>query len=100
MEQVGREPRLLALDLADWHHLIHRRHVTERKHGCQRRMAADLAAFHRNACSAAGGAGDFCWEHGWISLGSSRIATDQALGARPSCAQYQSMVGGRPCASA
>jgi len=60
MEQVGGKPGLLPRHLADRDHLVHGRHIAERKYPGQRRMAADLTAFDRNACSASGGARDFC----------------------------------------
>ena len=59
MQQIGGEPRLLARDLADRHHLVDRRHVAEREHVIERRMAADLTAFDRNAGAAAGGTRNF-----------------------------------------
>ena len=62
VQEVGWKPRLLPRDCADRHHLVHRRHVAEREHVGQRRMSADLTAFDRNACSGAGGTGDFCWK--------------------------------------
>src|ERR1019366_88787 len=59
MQEIGREPRLLARLLADRHHLVDRRHVAERQYVIERRMAAGLTAFDRNASAGAGGARDF-----------------------------------------
>ena len=59
IQQRGRKPRLLTRHLADRHHLVDWRHVAERKHGLERRVAANLAAFDRNAGAGAGGARDF-----------------------------------------
>ena len=59
VQQIGRKPRLLTRHLADRHHLVDRRHVAEREHVIERRVAADLAAFDRNAGAGAGGARDF-----------------------------------------
>ena len=67
MQQVGRKPRLLALDLADRNHLVHRRHVAERQHGLELVVAADLAAFDRNACRR-------CRRRGQLLLGTQYIS--------------------------
>jgi hypothetical protein len=60
VQEMSREPRLLPRHLADRDHLVHWRHVAEREHVGERRVTANLAAFHRDAGSAAGSARDFC----------------------------------------
>ena len=88
MQQVGREPGLLARHASDRHHLVDRRHVAEREHGLERRVAADLAAFDRNAGPGAGGARDFGGTQNYFSFGASSAF-----------AQYQSSVVFRPASS-
>ena len=53
VQEIGREPGLLARDIVHRDHLVDRRHVAEREHAPQRRVPADLTAFDRYACSGA-----------------------------------------------
>src|SRR5262249_17984286 len=55
VKEFGWEPRLLAWHLPDRHHLINGRHVAEREHIIERRVAADLTAFDRDAGARASG---------------------------------------------
>ena len=95
----GREPRLLPRHLADRHHLVDRRHVAERQHGLELRVAADLAASTGTLAPVPAARATFFGNTAGSPRNARRDATNQAFGASRSCAQYQSTVGGRPCAS-
>ena len=78
---------------ADRHHLVDRRHVAERQHVIERRMAADLAAFDRDAGAGAGGTGDFGGNAKQISLRHVFEAAFRLSAQDRRVPQYQSMVG-------
>ena len=99
IEQRGRKPGQLPRHLADRDHLVHRRHVAERQHGLELLVAAHLAGFDRDAGAGAGGAGDFCWEHGCFSLAAQVM---QRIRRRRKALRWPSTSprsGGRPSAS-
>ncbi len=123
VKQRGRKPRQLSRNIADRGHLVHGRHVPEREHSLEPFVAANLAACDGNARPTPRRARYCCWKHSNSPTGPrSRKATGfsehitacndhleqaraanstgQAVDARLSFAQYQSMVGGRPCAKA